>query len=415
MEATNRLFSGINTGPEIEIHVQDRGEKEKRLPIISRRASVDLVLEDHLKSEISNFRNNTEQGDNIKAKKKLPNLLQRSLVVRLKKAQTTDVRYNERIPFPVRSEQGVPNAWDVLPMVRKKDAVDSWRLNTAEATFDASDGEAVNIDRKAVSAPAVADEKDQNKTNNKVENKLTPVQEALKNAEKLRQSIREDKLAGISTSRDYISQLRPTFVPKRSKKSYKSKVSRDHNHVPPQASRKPKRGVKKEENDNSTYNGFKPPPISAKFTFPKSKDFIVMNDGIIRNLDIGWKIQSKFEKDIVENTTNKKGEIRTTRRGQLCQKSFPVTKAMNRQGTSTSKRTGKALNKPGDCNVVKVWTRSELTNVSPYQMAAEDTCFDLNSKYECTLPADSKISDPDSQCRCISKWTKCGALKVTVK
>ena len=82
----------------------------------------------------------------------------------------------------------------------------SWRLKTADALLCKEENvEDIENNRKTVSAPAAMFKDKVDEVNDKIEHKLTPVQEALENATKLRQSIREDKLAGISSTGTYTS------------------------------------------------------------------------------------------------------------------------------------------------------------------------------------------------------------------
>ena len=104
-----------------------------------------------------------------------------------------------------RYDQQRPDAWSKLPKVGAMDNVGCWRLKTADQTtrnlLSAVDG---RIDRKVTTAPAVTNKGDMI-GNTEDACKLSPVQEAFVNALKLKQSIREDKLAGISTSSSWLS------------------------------------------------------------------------------------------------------------------------------------------------------------------------------------------------------------------
>ena len=126
-----------------------------------------------------------------------------------------------------------------------------------------------------------------------------------------------------------------------------------------------------------------------------------MEDQKIENLDVGWKVHCMFKKDMVESTTYKKVDNRRhTLPGRLCRNTYPVTEAMHKHGTSVSKRTVKAPNKPGDWQVCKFWKRpldNKLYKLSPYQMASEDIQINSSSKEDKSYDA---------------LWKKLGARKV---
>ena len=56
-----------------------------------------------------------------------------------------------------------------------------------------------------------------------------------------------------------------------------------------------------------------------------------MQENVVENLSIGWKINSMFKTNIVESTTYKKHESRGNAvGGHLRKEMYPVTEAMNK-------------------------------------------------------------------------------------
>ena len=343
-----------------------------------------------------------------------PNLLKKSLLFRLQKLQLKQVDNNRN---DRRSEQQLPEAWSTLPKVGPMDNVGYWRLKTADHAArklpSAVDGP---LHRKVTTAPVVTNRENKGDTIDNTEDasKFSPVQEAFVNAVKLRQSIREDKLAGISTSSTwFLAGPKSNITPKGINKEDTLKVNTENgqNHNVEVNKEKIIQGNEKKAYFDSR---FKPPPIPAKFTFPKCKDFIVMQDNVVENLSIGWKINSMFKTNFVESTTYKKHESRgNTVRGQLRKELFPVTEAMNKHGTSVSRRTAKAL-KPGDITVSKVWSRSlkrESSAVSPYQMAREDVHLKPNPDDEWKIPTDTNTVMSDDQDFPMPRWKSRGSRR----
>ena len=330
---------------------------------------IEVISQQDPKSETNNLGNRpSRQGKS--AKKLLPNLLEKSLVVRLKKTQIGYYRNNVS-----STVNDIPEAWGLLPDVRTNRHIESWRLKTADVALYKQEEYLVdaNHDRKAISAPAPAAKENSDEMNHSMDHKLSPVQEALENAAKLRQSIREDKLAGISTSASHT----PSGQNIENKKNGRASTAPGSQE---------QKGSRKKHMTVADAR-FKPPPIPARFTFPKCKDFIVTEDQKIENVDVGWKMQSMFKRNTVESTTYKKNDFRrNTLPGRLCRSTFPVTDAMHKHGTSVSKRSAKALNKPGDWKICKFWKRSldnGLHKVSPYQMAFEDIRIKLTPEDQC--------------------------------
>ncbi len=324
--------------------------------------------------------------------KNLPNLMAKSLVARFKKVQVTKPK-NHRIGASYDPD-GSPEGWALLPKVGANipgGAVNSWRVQTAEAALYLSgDGHPKPHDRKAVSAPAVLDkpESDDANASKSPENKLTPFQEALENVEKMRRRIREDKLAGISTNYSmpntqsksnsaYSKRKRKEFRVKKNVRIHAPlKKSADNNKSEKKPETEAKEEAEKKENDNK----FKPPPIKAHFDFPKGKDFIVTEEKNIKELHIEWMVKSMFKKNTVESTTYRPdSDKKNTIPGQISKNLNPVTEALHKHGTSLTKRTAKALNRPGDWGVCKVWKRQSEnfpSNLSPHLMAKEDINID---------------------------------------
>ena len=322
-----------------------------------------------------------------------PNLLKKSLLFRLQKLHLKQCDHNTNKSV---YEQQLPEAWRKLSKVGAMDNIGRWRLKTADQT--ARRLVSAVVDRKVTTAPAVTNKENNGDTIDKSGDacKLSPVQEAFVNAMKLRQSIREDKLAGISVSNTWLSNI--TSKGNNRADTLKAMTESGQNRIV----REIKEHKNEQRKEKHTYSDprFKPPPIPAKFTFPKCTDFIVMEDNAVKNLSIGWKINSMFKTNIVESTTYKKNELcGSTIRGQLRKEVFPVTEAMNKHGTSISKRRVKAL-KPGDITVSKVWNRSlkrESSAVSPYKMAREDVRIKLDPEDEWKIPSDTKTVMSDYQ------------------
>ena len=334
-----------------------------------------------------------------------PNLLKKSLLFRLQKLHLKQRDHNTNNKS---YEQQLPEAWNTLPKVGAMDNIGRWRLNTADQT--ARQLVSAVVERKVTTAPVVTNKENNGGTIDNIGDacKLSPVQEAFVNATKLRQSVREDKLAGISVSTTWLSSITPKGINRED--TLKVIAENVHNRTAT-VTKEHKKDQRNEKNTTYSDPRFKPPPIPAKFTFPKCKDFIVMEDNAVKNVSIGWKINSMSKTNIVESTTYKKHELRgNTIRGQLRKELFPVTEAMNKHGTSVSRRTAKAL-KPGDFTVSKVWNRSlkrESNAVSPYQMAREDVYIKPNPEDEWKIPFDTKTVMSDYEHYQIPRYKSIG-------
>ena len=382
-----------------DLHLQDvdayEWEAKEVLPAISinQPASEDGIdSQRDLLPEVGSRDISSPSHGNQNAKtntKNLPNLMAKSLVARFKKVQVTKPK-NQRTEISYDPD-GSPDGWALLPKVGGNipgGAVNSWRVQTAEAALYLSgDGNPKLHDRKAVSAPAVMDKADTDDANTakSPENKLTPFQEALENVEKMRRRIREDKLAGISTNYSMPNSQSNSAYSKRKRKEFRVKKNvRIHDpmkkSVNDKSTDKSETGGKEDSEKKENDNKFKPPPIKAHFEFPKGKDFIVTEEKNIKELHIEWMVKSMFKKNTVESTTYRpETDKKSTIPGHISKNLNPVTEALHKHGTSLTKRTAKALNRPGDWGVCKVWKRQSENfprNLNPHLMAKEDISID---------------------------------------